>query len=250
MWTGKAIIRPGWAVFLGTAGDHLPHRHHAVQVAVGIQDHVKLWAEEPGDLSVPGVVIAADHSHQLASGPEPLLLLYLERESALGRTLDDWCSSRARPLSALQAQQLAHLLAKPDAVDLPKLEKAVAVIRDFAPAVSSKAFADQRIAQILAELPQPLPESITAAELARMCGLSPSRFAHLLRAHTGMPLRPYLRWLRLQQALIAVARGSNLTDAAYAAGFSDSAHLSRSFRRTFGIAPNVLLNPALAIKHT
>ena len=39
-----------------------------------------------------------------------------------------------------------------------------------------------------------------------------------------------------------------LTDAAHAASFADSAHLSRSFRRTFGIAPTVLRHPALTLK--
>jgi AraC-like DNA-binding protein len=62
-----------------------------------------------------------------------------------------------------------------------------------------------------------------------------------------MPLRPYLRWLRLQQALSGIARGANLTEAAHAAGFSDSAHLSRSFRSTFGIAPSALLHPSLSL---
>ena len=35
-------------------------------------------------------------------------------------------------------------------------------------------------------------------------------------------------------------RGSSLTEAAHEAGFADSAHLSRTFRATFGIAPSFL----------
>lgn len=31
--------------------------------------------------------------------------------------------------------------------------------------------------------------------------------------------------------------GSSLTEAAHAAGFADSAHFSRTFRRMFGVAP-------------
>ena len=232
-------------MFLGTAGDHVPHRHHAVQIAIGVRHPVRLWAERPGELCAPGVVIAADHAHQLTSGPEPLLLLYLERESNFGRMLDDWCGSRARPMSVGQSAQFRSLLdtAQPE---LGTLGRATAQLLTSAPPANS--FSDSRVAKALANLPSPLPESITAATLGPQVGLSPSRFAHLFREHAGMPLRPYLRWLRLQSALVGLARGCNLTEAAYAAGFSDSAHLSRTFRRTFGIAPSVLLHPGLSLR--
>jgi AraC-like DNA-binding protein len=53
-----------------------------------------------------------------------------------------------------------------------------------------------------------------------------------------MPLRPYLRWLRLRQALELAAGGTSLTQAAQDAGFSDAAHLTRTMRRHFGVAPS------------
>jgi AraC-like DNA-binding protein len=247
MWRGQARIEPGWAVFYGRAGDHVPHQHHAVQVALGERHSVKLWVEDTRQQSAPGVVIAADRAHRLGDDNGPLVLLYLERESVLGRTLDDWCGSRSRPLSRSQSRRLIALLRQPSAVTSSTLVTAVGVILESAPPASTENFSDARITRVLAALPRPLPEGLSAADLAREAGLSTSHFAHLFSAHAGMPLRPYLRWLRLQQALVEIARGSNLTDAAHTAGFSDSAHLSRTFRRTFGIAPRVLLDPALRI---
>lgn len=130
-------------------------------------------------MTAPGAVIAADCPHQLASGPDPLVLLYLERESEAGRKIDAWCEQAAKPLTQAQS---AHVRARLAAVSEP-------------------------VSDVLQDV-----------------------------------------WLRLQQALAEIARGSNLTEAAYAAGFADSAHLSRSFRQTFGIAPNVLLHPALSVE--
>jgi len=37
-------------------------------------------------------------------------------------------------------------------------------------------------------------------------------------------------------AIAAIAKGASATDAAHLAGFSDSAHLSRTFRRFFGMS--------------
>jgi AraC family transcriptional regulator len=67
--------------------------------------------------------------------------------------------------------------------------------------------------------------------------LSPDRFRHLFLEETGVGLRPYVLWLRLETSLSAYVAGSTLTDAAHAGGFADSAHLSRTFKKMFGISP-------------
>ncbi|MCP3140284.1 helix-turn-helix domain-containing protein [Pyxidicoccus sp. QH1ED-7-1] len=53
----------------------------------------------------------------------------------------------------------------------------------------------------------------------------------------GLPLRPYILWLRLRRAAEHLKHGAPVTQAAHAAGFTDSAHLSHAFRRTFGLTP-------------
>jgi len=52
---------------------------------------------------------------------------------------------------------------------------------------------------------------------------------------TGVRFRAYVLWLRLEIALAAYVDGKSLTEAAYAGGFADSAHLSRTFKKMFGI---------------
>ena len=74
--------------------------------------------------------------------------------------------------------------------------------------------------------------------VARQVGLSESRLMHLFREQIGIPLRPYARWLRLRLAADEVRRGANLTQAAHAAGFTDSSHLSNVFHDTFGLTPS------------
>jgi len=52
---------------------------------------------------------------------------------------------------------------------------------------------------------------------------------------TGLSFRSYLLWLRITKALGIISEGRTLTEAAHVAGFADSAHFSRTFRRMFGI---------------
>ena len=70
--------------------------------------------------------------------------------------------------------------------------------------------------------------------------LSPSRLRHLFVEQTGLAFKTYLLWLRLVRALEIYAEGRSLTESAHAAGFSDSAHFSRIFKRTFGLPATTL----------
>jgi AraC-like DNA-binding protein len=80
-----------------------------------------------------------------------------------------------------------------------------------------------------------LDDSITLAAAARVAGLSPSRARHLFVEQTGLPFRTYLLWLKIMKAVGLFSNGKSLTAAAHEAGFADSAHFSRTFRRMFGI---------------
>jgi AraC-like DNA-binding protein len=79
---------------------------------------------------------------------------------------------------------------------------------------------------------------VDLASLSHEAGLSPRQMRHAFARDVGLPMRAYLRWKRLRRAAGAVGAGATLTAAAAAAGFADSAHLSRAFREQFGIAPS------------
>jgi AraC-like DNA-binding protein len=89
---------------------------------------------------------------------------------------------------------------------------------------------------LLAWVARRLDEPVVLSDAARFVGLSPGRTRHLFVEQTGLPFRTYLLWLRLNRAVESHSGGASLTQAAHGAGFADSAHLSRTFRRMFGIA--------------
>ncbi|TLG08869.1 helix-turn-helix domain-containing protein [Nocardia cyriacigeorgica] len=78
-------------------------------------------------------------------------------------------------------------------------------------------------------------------ELAAAVSISPSRLSHLFTEHVGLPYAAWRRWTRLQRAVGTVRAGGSLTEAAHAAGFTDSAHLTKTCRDLFGITPTEAL---------
>jgi AraC-like DNA-binding protein len=80
------------------------------------------------------------------------------------------------------------------------------------------------------------PQQWRAADIALELNLSESRFLHLFKDTMQIPWRPYLLWRRLICAVQTLQQGKTATEAAYIAGFSDSAHLSRTFKKQFGLS--------------
>ncbi|MCZ2099771.1 MAG: AraC family transcriptional regulator [Anaerolineae bacterium] len=235
-WAGAATIGPGWALFSGRAGDNQPHRHPALQLVLG--DGQPVRAEVSGRrIEIPGLLIGSNIAHALQPGP--VWLMYVERESIAGRRLAAACDS-VRLLGLDECQALRdHWVASPG--DGARVAGLVDRLVGLAAAPATVSHAATRVLRIIAALAQRPPESWSLAGMAAEAALSPSRFAHVFRAETGMPVRPYLRWLRLAIALRAAAQGGSLTEAAHRAGFADAAHLSRTMRRHFGVSPGSIL---------
>ena len=83
-------------------------------------------------------------------------------------------------------------------------------------------------------------DDLSLKTLARISGLSQTRFMHVFTESVGVPLRTYILWLRLQRACCDLIDGHTVTQAAHNAGFSDAAHLTRTFRRMLGTTPREL----------
>jgi AraC-like DNA-binding protein len=81
------------------------------------------------------------------------------------------------------------------------------------------------------------PAEATLADVAAAAGCSRFAAYRAFRAQHGLSPSEYQRQLRLRAARRALAGGAALADAAVASGFADQAHLTRWFRRCYGITP-------------
>jgi len=77
----------------------------------------------------------------------------------------------------------------------------------------------------------------TLTDLAEVAGCSRFAAYRAFRDRFGLPPSDYQRQLRLRDARRALASGAAAADVAAATGFADQAHLTRWFRRCYGITP-------------
>lgn len=238
-WRGQVQLGLGWGLFNGHAGDGDAHAHHAVQILLADSPQW-VWTRPAGRRTYVGLVLGADVEHRIEPTTAPVTMIYVEPHSAVGRPLQYVLDQGGLlPLEPAKVDAARRALGdKPDERNVAAFVSLIAGPAAANPAAAS--VGDPRIQRLLDTLPEGLPDRLSASHLAERIGLSESRFLHCFTAHTGLPLRPYLRWRRLLTAMSRIMSGHSLTDAAVAAGFSDAAHFTRTFRRHFGIAPRTL----------
>jgi AraC family transcriptional regulator len=220
------------------------HSHHAVQVTLALRGGFTL---ESRDQQVDGgpAAVAPDTEHAFA-GEGLVAHLFIDPEGRPGRELQRALFSGAS-LVAIPAPRLAglsaRLLAGFEAAhrsDQSLIELGRALVAQLAPGSQRDERPEARVRRMSAWAAARLETPVSLVEAAAHVGLSSGRARHLFVESTGLPFRTYLLWLRLMRAVELFSAGSSLTDAAHGSGFSDSSHLSRTFRRMFGISADSL----------
>ncbi len=101
---------------------------------------------------------------------------------------------------------------------------------------------DQRVVDVIHLIKQTIDNNLSVEDLARAVNLSVPRLVQLFKQQTGVPIRRYRLWHRLYVTSVKMGQGKNLTDAAIAAGFTDSSHCSHTFRSMLGMKPSLILS--------
>jgi AraC-like DNA-binding protein len=219
------------------------HAHHAIQVTLRLDGWFTL---DTDDVHVGGAAaaVAADARHVIDA--EGLFaILFVEPESRTGRALARRLFKDAElvPVPPEMLSDLPERIAGAYRSPVRDDEALIDLGRALAAGLGGDGIVaepDARVRKVIAWAAAQLDEPIGLAEAVEVSTLSASRLRHLFVEQTGLPFKTYLLWLRLTRALEAYAEGAPLTQAAHDAGFADSAHLSRTFRRMFGVAPSVL----------
>jgi AraC-like DNA-binding protein len=212
-WQGDLWMGIDHALLFGTPGSTGHHAHYAHQVMIAPEGELHACIEGRHCCG-PMLLIPSQQAHALVGQERPCMTLLAE---PLAFTLEDLTALCATP--GLQPEDLMQRLRQ-----------------------SPRRALDPRLANALARIRALDEQRLPARQLADIAALSLSQLERLFGACLQLSVRRLVLWQRLRLALQLALGGSRLTDAAHAAGFADSAHLSRCVRRHFGLRATDLLH--------
>lgn len=231
VWPAAMIV---WGPGFITAG----HSHHCVQLVMTMSGTLLIRGDPQNEwIKCGAALVRPDAAHEIDARDATVLIGFVDSESELGAALkaqiegDISCVPEAQTarwrLALGSTLTEAHierwvrteLLHRRGSVRIhPRVNRALKYVRD-------------RLG---------MSDDFSLKALARVAGLSQSRFMHVFTESVGVPVRTYILWLRLQRACCELREGATVTSAAHSAGFSDAAHLTRTFRRMLGMTPSDL----------
>src|SRR5262249_32715353 len=241
---GSLYIWPDGILLVGEHVRSEPHRHFTASLFFALSGSLRLRVESPaGWCETRGALIGPNVRQELDARGCRLVILQIDPETdAYARVARRLLFGSVHMLSGALVDALSTragaMLRDPGFSAARLWDLALTLVGGPARA---RCHLDPAIEQVLDRLKREVLSPPTAAQLARTAGLSEGRLLHLFSDEVGVPLRRYILWLRLRQVIYAWALTRSLTDAAHAAGFADSAHLSRTFRSMYGIRPSDVL---------
>jgi len=225
---GTMFVSGATVLYVGPLVASKRHAHHAAQIVIAPQG-LAIEDSAGGRVRAHTAIIPPRVPHGHGACPHAALL-YLDGDDAASRALarDAGPSCETWRRDALEVRV-------PDAPTPAMARALMAAIRDAIEPARPPGPRHPATRRMCAYLDA--SNDVDLARLSHDAGLSPRQMRHAFARDIGLPMRAYVRWKRLRRAIVAVEAGASLSVAAAAAGFADSAHLTRVFRAQFGMTP-------------
>ena len=229
---------PSAMIVWGPGFRTVAHRHHSVQLLMTLRESLQARSgREKAWRKCGAVWVRPDATHEVDARGSTLLIGFFSVESDMGAALSKLIDGE---ISCVPEPQVARWRAvlgpTPNEASVERWLINFLVPRRHGVALHPGV---RRVLSYLGDS-RAVFDDLSLKTLASIAGLSPSRFMHAFTESVGVPVRPYILWLRLQRAACDLKDGASVTSAAHRAGFSDAAHMTRTFRRMLGATPSDL----------
>ena len=219
------------------------HSHPVIQLVFAIRDTFRSKDDLGNWGSKKGLLIAPNCPHECDASNVPIISIQIDPESSLG----EWILSNqlkfqlcidypSKGLVTIDINRFLHHLENEDWPAIRTMIEKIFSFRQPAQIVQK----DKRIHNVLDFLSKNIDQNITSERLMEVAHLSESRLLHLFKKEMGLPIRNYILWLRLQIVIELMLEGDSLTTASHKAGFSDQAHMTRTFSNMIGVPPSLI----------
>lgn len=235
-----AWVWPAAMIVWGPGSTSAGHSHHCVQLVMVLEGKLRIRSRPRVAWRTCGAaLVRPDAEHEVDGRGRTVLIGFVDPESKLGAALTERIKGDISRVPATQVERWRLSLGSkltPRGVER--------WVRQDLLNSQQHAKIHPAVRRVLKYLRENLGKGkhLSLKALADVSGVSESRLMHVFTESVGVPIRPYILWLRLQRACYELMNGATATEAAQVAGFSDTAHQTRTFRRMLGTTPTELLN--------
>jgi AraC-like DNA-binding protein len=224
------------------------HYHQCLQVVVSLDAPFDSVIDGIGYSCMNGFLINQTITHSCKAENTEVLIFFIDAESYQGWQLKEMLDGRPFvPInSILTEQELNEIIAQYGrAAGLAELQQTaddlMAMILRPRQEPAGRNI-DERVAKAIEYISLNLDNPLALADIAGQVFLSPERLRHLFAQETGIPFSQYVLWKRIKLVMTQVISDKlPMANAAIQNGFTDQAHFTRLFKRTFGVNAGSLL---------
>lgn len=243
-WKGDVWVGAGAAYFVGNARDNDLHAHYVLQLCVALGEPFNVLEDAGRTRRARGILIPSGKRHCVRNASDACaetLMMFIEPDSQMGRLLAAQYPLDQGEIIDIDEVRLTAVKARlsnaaPGGGE-PLVRELINVLTDGA---WRHRGVDRRVAFALDYIAHHLCESNSLEHVAQHLSLTPRYLRKLFEHEIGLSPQRYRQWCKLRAALTGVLDGDSFTDAAATAGFTDSAHFSRTFRDMFGSPPSAI----------
>lgn len=231
-------------IFIGKDIQSDFHRHYAVTILISFGETFKITTTDQKHDFYNVAIIQKNIDYSLqGSIKDYMAFIHIVPYSEIGINLSyNKCSIRKLDITPFQGvlKEIKSWFNSSD--NDPKIVEhllySISLIPD---SINNKIVIDERIMKSFNLIMQSDIEKLSVSMIAKEVHLSTSHFNRLFKKETGLAFRKFVLHSKLIKSIYAMYEQNNLTKASFIGGFSDQPHLTRTFKKNFGIKPSVSL---------
>ncbi|MBW0433531.1 helix-turn-helix transcriptional regulator [Leptospira yasudae] len=227
------------------------HSHYAATLAVSLTETINIETER-GKEEYRVALVGPNTYHRTVSPGIEMVALLIDPETYEYGSISEFV--QIGEVKRLEVDAFLPLIERLWGLYYGRLNDAevwdlhIDLLRTVYPFRKLEKAIDERIQKIAQRIRTEMPDSIRMKEIGKDFSVSEDRLIRLFKENLGIPLRRYLLWVRILEAAKLLKDGKSITEAAHAAGFSDSAHFTRTFKENFGFVPSLFFGHLKSIE--
>jgi AraC-like DNA-binding protein len=217
----------GVAVFSQRDYQTKAHAHFSIELVFSLSGSITIGTTRRQYSKIDAAIISSNIKHTFNCLNGECQLYFIDPTAAIGEQLLRDYQVEDQDLLILDTTEAENLKAKLDST-----------LSQSPPLSLKPERLDDRIRKCLDWIQENHAlAGINLSALSDVLFLSESRLAHLFKEQVGISIHQYILWKKIEAAAKKSLGGSSLTECAHFAGFADSSHFNKTFKKMFGVKP-------------